>query len=244
MRKVDVVAIVILTGAAMAAVDTHPYAQGAPSADERVAALKASLTENQKRLRQYEWIETTIINLKGEEKARKQQRCYYGADGKIQKVPVQSEPAAQPSAGGRGRRGGRLKEQIVENKKEDMQDYMKRAGDLIHSYLPPNPVQIQQAKDGGKVGVKPLESGRVRLSFSGYLQPGDLLAIDIDGSANQLSAISLATYLDKPDDPVTLDVRYGSLPDGTSYIAQTTLDAKAKNIRVVVENSGHRPAGR
>jgi hypothetical protein len=34
------------------------------------------------------------------------------------------------------------------------------------------------------------------------------------------------------------------LPDGTSYIAQTTLDAKAKNIRVVVENSGHRPAGR
>jgi len=29
-------------------------------------------------------------------------------------------------------------------------------------------------------------------------------------------------------------------PDG-SYTAQTTLEAKARNIRIVVENSGHRP---
>lgn len=36
----------------------------------------------------------------------------------------------------------------------------------------------------------------------------------------------------------------GTLNDGTSYTAQTTLDAKAKNIRVVVENSGHRPLPR
>jgi hypothetical protein len=39
---------------------------------------------------------------------------------------------------------------------------------------------------------------------------------------------------------VTLDVRYARLPDGTSYIAQTTLEAAAKNIKVVVQNSGHR----
>ena len=32
-----------------------------------------------------------------------------------------------------------------------------------------------------------------------------------------------------------------TLADATSYTAQTTLDVKAKNIRVVVENSGHRP---
>jgi hypothetical protein len=51
----------------------------------------------------------------------------------------------------------------------------------------------------------------------------------------------VATYLEKPEDPVTLDVRFGALPDGTTYTAQTTLDAKAKNIRVVIENSGHRP---
>ena len=32
-----------------------------------------------------------------------------------------------------------------------------------------------------------------------------------------------------------------TLPDGALYAAQTTLEAKAKNIRVVVQNSGYRP---
>ena len=59
-----------------------------------------------------------------------------------------------------------------------------------------------------------------------------------------LSALSVATYLEKPEDAVTLAVRFGTLADGTSYTAQTTLDAKAKNIRVVIENSGHRPLAR
>ena len=42
-------------------------------------------------------------------------------------------------------------------------------------------------------------------------------------------------------DAVTLAVKFGALSDNTGYTAQTTLEAKAKNIRVVVENSGHRP---
>jgi len=32
---------------------------------ERVLALKQSLQESQQRLRAYEWIETTVVNLKG-----------------------------------------------------------------------------------------------------------------------------------------------------------------------------------
>jgi hypothetical protein len=67
------------------------------------------------------------------------------------------------------------------------------------------------------------------------------MSIDVDAKAALLSAINVATYLEKPEDAVTLAVRFGALADQTSYTAQTTLDAKAKNIRVVVENSGHRP---
>ncbi len=35
-----------------------------------------------------------------------------------------------------------------------------------------------------------------------------------------------------------------TLPDGALYSAQTTLDAKAKNIQVVITNSGHKPVAR
>src|SRR4026208_888947 len=100
--------------------------QAPPSPDQLVAALKQNLGESQKRLRQYEWIETTAISLKGEEKSRKQQRVYYGADGKLTKVPMgEPKPAAEPSGGGgRGRRGGgRIKENIIENKKDEMVEY-------------------------------------------------------------------------------------------------------------------------
>src|SRR4029450_10334300 len=81
--------------------------QAAPTPQERVAALKQSMQESQTKIRRYEWIETTIISLKGEEKGRTQKRCYYGADGKLQKLPIEDAPAAQPppASGGQPRRG-------------------------------------------------------------------------------------------------------------------------------------------
>src|SRR6187455_597505 len=97
-------------------------AQAPPTPDQMVATLKQNLAESQKRLRQYEWVETTTISLKGEQKSSKQQRVYYGADGKLTKTPM-GEPPAQAAAqgGGRGGRGGgRLKEKVVENKKDEM----------------------------------------------------------------------------------------------------------------------------
>jgi hypothetical protein len=217
---------------------------GAGGAQDHVAALKQSMQEGQARLRQYEWIETTIISVKGEEKARKQNRCYYGADGKVQKIPVGEAQPQQQSAGGGRKKGGRLKQQIVEKKKDEMQDYMERAGNLIHLYVPPSPAQIQAAKDAGRVAISPQPGGRVHLEISQYLLPGDNLTIDVDATVDRLLGLGVKTYLDKPEEQVTLAVQMGALPDGATYAAQTTLDALAKNIRVVVQNSGHRPMSR
>jgi hypothetical protein len=219
---------------------TVPAQEGGQAAQERVAALKQSMAVSQKQLREYEWIETTVISMKGEEKSRKQQRCYYGADGKLQKVPIDSGQAQQ-SAGGR-RRGGPVKQAIVENKKEEMQDYMERAAALVH--VPPNPDLIEKSKAAGKLAARPGSAGRVGLDFGDYLKPGDRLSVELDGAANRLLGLSVASYLDGPEDVVTLNVQFGALADGTTYSSQTTLDAKAKNVRVVIQNSGHRPMGR
>jgi len=220
-------------------------AQAPPTPDQMVAALKQNLAESQKRLRQYEWTETTAISLKGEEKSRKQQRVYYGADGKLTKQPLGEPAAPAQAAPSRGRRGGgKVKEQVIENKKSDMQEYMEKAAALIQQYVPPDPAQIQKAKDAGQMKVQPQPDGKVRVEFRNYVQPNDQMAIDVDAKAALLSGLSVATYLEKPEDTVTLNVRFAALSDGTSYTAQTALEAKAKNIRVVVENSGHRPLAR
>ena len=212
-----------------------------PASADRVAAIKQSLAQSQKQLRQYEWIETTIISLKGEEKARTQKRCYYGADGKVQKVPLEAAaPKAEPA--GRGGRGGRAAQRIIENKKDDMKDYMEQAGALIHKYVPPDPEDIQKAKDRAK--VEQPAPGQARVTFVDYLQAGDRLVIDADAATNRLKGLSVATYLDKKEDTVALTVKLGALTDGTTYTAETTLDAKAKNIRVVTQNSGHKLVGK
>ena len=39
---------------------------------------------------------------------------------------------------------------------------------------------------------------------------------------------------------MTLDVRMSQLKDGTTYPSDMTLDAKAKNLKVAVQNSGYR----
>ena len=209
---------------------------------DQVSAVKQSLQQGLAKARQYEWIETTVISLKGEEKARTQKRCYYGADGKVQKVSVDqpAKPAAQ-SAGGRGGRGARVKEHVVDKKKNEMKEYMERAAALIQQYVPPNPERIQAAKDAGHISVTPQTDGRVHLVISQYLQPGDSLAIDVDKAAGRLLTLGVNTWLDKPDDTVTLAVQMNTLADGALYAAQSTLDAKAKNITVVIQNSGHRP---
>lgn len=240
LHRTILVAAIALSAAGLA---SHASAtQDKVTPEQRLAAFKQSLAENQKRLRGYEWVETTIVSLKGEEKARQQKRCYYGADGKVQKIAMAGKPAPKEAAGGGGgRRGGRLKKQIVENKKEDIQEYMEAAAALIHKYVPPQPELVQKAKDAGKMAVSPVDPGKIRLEFKDYVVPGDRFTIDLNASANSIGALTVNTYLEKPEDIVSLDVRFAALPDATSYPAQTTLDAKAENIRVVIQNSGHRP---
>ena len=214
-------------------------AQDAQTPEQRIAALKKNMAQSQAQLRKYEWVETTIVSHKGEEKSRKEERCYYGADGTLQKLPV-GDPQPAADQGGGGRRG-RMKERIVEKKKDEIQEYMQSAVALVKQYVPPNPSAIDAAKTAGNVALRPGQAGRVRLEITNYLKSGDLMAIDVDGAANRLLGVNVNTYMDKPDDAVTLAVQFGTLDDGTTYTAQTTLDAKAKEMQVVIQNTGYRP---
>ena len=162
-----------------------PAAKPPPTPDQMVAALKQNLADSQKRLRQYQWIETTAISLKGEEKSRKQQRVYYGADGKLTKLPL-GEPPPQAASGRRRASRRTAKERVVENKKNEMQEYMEKAAALIQQYVPPSPERIQKAKDAGNIQLQPQPEGKARVEFRNFVQPADLIAIDVDAKAGSL----------------------------------------------------------
>jgi hypothetical protein len=214
----------------------------AASPPDRAAALKQSLAANKTALRQYSWVETTQISLKGEVKKQEQKQCSYGADGKVQKTPIAGAAPEKPpaSSGGGGRRGGgRLKEAIVENKVDDMKEYLAKVAALVQEYVPPDAQKIQAAQAAGNVTA---QAGT--LVVKNYLKEGDSLSIGLDTSARKLSSYNVASYVEKPkDDPVSLAVTFALLPDGTSYPQQVLLDVKSKNLQVKITNSGHKKAG-
>jgi hypothetical protein len=229
-------AAVAQTEPASAAPQTQPTApapQTEPTPQQRAAAIKQQLQASQAKLRAYEWIETTSVTRDGKPSARTQKRCYYGADGALQKI-VLEQTASQPH-------GGPMMRHVAEQKKKEMEAYMERATELLHSYVPPIPGLIQRSIDAGRLAVGMVVPGRrARLTFTDYLKPGDSLAIEIDVQGDRPRGVHVDTYLDTREEPVRLEVQMAALADGTTYVQRTQLDAQAKGVVVVVENAGYR----
>jgi len=206
---------------------------------EKVAAVKQALAQNQAALRQYSWTARTEISLKGEVKKTTESLCRYGPDGAVQKTPV-GTPAPQAQSAPEGRRakrgGGAVKEKVVEKKKDEMQDYMEKAVALIHSYVPPSPEKIEAAAKAGNASLGQSGADQVQVKFANYLKAGDALTLTLDKAAKALRQVGVNSYLDDQKDPVTLQVEFSALPGGPNYAAVTTLTAAAKKIQVVTRN--------
>lgn len=203
---------------------------------QKLAAVKQSVAENQKKLHRYQWRETTQLTLKGDAKPPSQSICQYGPDGKVQKTPI-GPPPAPPN-------GGRVKQKVIAKKKEEMKDYMGQVKSVLGMYVPPDPERMQQAFQSGKVSLNPNASpGVTQIVFKDYAQPGDQMTLSFDTAANKITSVKVNTYMDDPKDVVTLGVHFASLPDRTNYVHQTVLNATAKKLVVTTTNSDYRRLG-
>jgi hypothetical protein len=203
---------------------------------QKLAAVKQSVAENQQKLHQYQWKETTQLTLKGDPKPPSQSACRYGSDGKVQKTPL-SAPPPPPS-------GGRMKQKVIANKKEEMKDYMGQVKNLLGMYVPPDPQRMQQAFQSGKVSLNPnASSGVAQIVFKDYAQAGDQMTISFNTATKTITAVNVNTYMDDPKDVVTLAVQFASLPDSTNYVQQTILNATAKKLAVTTTNSDYKALG-
>ena len=224
MRK-----LMVILGVGLLATTVPTIAQNG-ELQQKLAAVKQAAAENKQRLRQYQWIETTQVTLKGDAKPSSQKLCQYGPDGQVQKTQI-GPPPEQPS-------GGRMKQRIIAKKKAEMQDYMEDVKSLLGMYLPPDPQKMQQAFQAGKVSFNP-SGGSVNLIFADYAQPGDKMTLTFDTAAKKITSLSVNTYMGQAKDAVTLQVRMASLPEGLNYVQQTVLSASAKKLVVTTTNSNY-----
>ncbi|HXJ78750.1 MAG TPA: hypothetical protein VMS64_08735, partial [Candidatus Methylomirabilis sp.] len=183
----------------LAALAASQPAAARGSLQEKLAAAKQSAAQNQQALRSYTWIEKTQLSLKGEVKNTKLNSCRYGADGKLQKTLISDPPPPEQKKPG-------LRGKIVEKKKEEMKEELESASALLQRYVPPDPGLMQVVMGAGKASMAQQGPSAVALKFPDYQKAGDALTLTFDAGLTAMRGISVATYLDDPSSPVTLDV--------------------------------------
>lgn len=197
---------------------------------QKLAAVKQAAAENKVKLHQYQWIETTQLTVKGDQKPSMQNSCQYGPDGQVIRTPL-GLPPQQPS-------GGRLKKRIMEKKEAEMKNYMQAVKGVIGMYIPPDPERMQEAYKAGHVAFNPVP-GAVNLIFTNYVKHGDKMTVTFDATAKRITSLNVDTYMGKEKDKVTFKVVMSNLSDGTGYARQTVLNASEKKLTMIVTNSNY-----
>jgi len=214
-------------------------AQPAPEgAQDHIAALKANLQKSITDLHTYQWVQTTVVSIKGEEKSRTTDSCYYGPDGTVQKTPLGGEPESS------GKKPRGLRGKIAEKKKTDISDSMKSAIALVKEYVPPDPAKIQAAKEAGKLSVTPPDSaGLLNVVIKDYLKQGDSMTLVVNAAKDLLSEVKVSSYTDKAADTVNMTIQFGVFTNMTVYPEKISLDVAKENVGVVITNSNYTMKG-
>jgi hypothetical protein len=194
---------------------------------------------NAQQLRKYSWKQRMELQLKGETKKVLLNQMRYDVEGKQQKTPLSTGEPEQAASG--GRRGGRLKAKVIENKKEEFKDMMEGLAALVTSYghIPPDELKaaLSQAK------VTPGEGemqGAAGVHVASIVQSGDSLILWVDTKTLLFRRIEInSSYEQKP---VMVTADYSAVSGGPNYMAKAVLQYPAKELLLRIDNFEYQPA--
>jgi hypothetical protein len=224
----------IIGCAAFLVLATQARAQAGGDMMEKLQQIKQASAANKAALAKYTWQEQQAISLKGEVKKTTIYQVSVGPDGTDQKTEISSTPAAAPPS------GGRLKQRIVAQKKEEYQQYGEQIAALAKQYSRPDPQAMQQAYQKGNVSLQlGGGAGAVSLVFKNYLKPGDSMTIVFNTQDKAIQAINVSSYLNDPSDAVTESVQFAKLPSGVNHVASVQVNGVSKQLGVNIQNSNY-----
>lgn len=207
-----------------------------PELQQRVAEIKEASAKNKQALAQYTWQEQVTISLKGEQKKQEHFQVRLGPDGKPQKTSLDPPQSAAPQESGR-----RLKQHVVEKKKEEYKEYADQMKELAQQYVPPDRDLLQQAYEKGNITLGPAAgaANELQLVIQNYLKPQDSMTLVFDRAQKALLSVKVLSYMDDPKDAMNLTVQFSRLPDGTNHVSNLAIDGVSKQLTVAIQNSNY-----
>jgi hypothetical protein len=235
IRQIPFATSMVIAICAMLSTIPQTLAQS-PELQEKLAAIKQSSAANKQALAHYTWLEQQTTSLKGEVKKTQQFQVRIGPDGQQQKTELNPQSALpEPS-------GGRIKQRIVEKKKEEFQEYGQQIAALGKQYSQPDMQALKQANQQGNISMQPSGAeGTVNLVIKSYLKPNDSVTLVFNQQQKALQSIKVASYLTDPSDAVTVAVQFAKLPDGTNHVATVQVNGVSKQLGVLIQNSNYQP---
>lgn len=198
---------------------------------QKAQAMQQAAAENEQRLHQYQWIETTSVTMNGTPRPSKQMICRYSPYGTLVKTPIGSQ-SGPPQAS-----GGPLRRHIVEKKIEKAEQELAATRGLTAMYLPLNAGALKQAMQIRRVDFEHKPAGGNALVINDYAKQGDKLTLDLDKATFQLRRIVVNSYFDSPADVFTATVQFSILQDGTTYPSITTIEVPGKKLSITTLSS-------
>jgi hypothetical protein len=120
-----------------------------------------------------------------------------------------------------------------------MKEELEAAVALVQQYLPPSPDMMQVVMNAGTASVSQAGPGRASLKFPSYAKANDALTLTFDTAVKSLQQIAVQSWLDEPDNAVTLNITMTSLPDGTSHPATVVLGIPKSQVEVRITKSNY-----
>jgi hypothetical protein len=108
---------------------------------------------------------------------------------------------------------------------------------LVQRYIPPDRDAIQDAFSKGNVSFT---GDEMKIAIRSYVKTNDSVTIVFNRTQKQISSIKVARYMYDPNDATNLEVQFGSLPDGTSHVSETTIEGVRKQLTIRTQNSDYR----
>ncbi len=198
-------------------------AQQQPTIQEKLQRMQQAVVRNTQQLHTYQWIESTSLAINGKTGEPKESICHYAPDGQLVTTPLGEQGPPKIS-------GGPLKQHIVKKKLNEIEEEISEITTLVSIYLPLNPSQLETAWHTKRVDFEhDGESGNTVI-INDYMKSGDQFRISMNMATLQIQRIVIQTYFNTPQDPMSIDVRFSQLADGTVYPNISSINAPSKKV--------------
>jgi hypothetical protein len=191
---------------------------------DELAAIEHAELKNQTKLSHYTWQETQFISVNGEAVDYRQYAAKIGANGQYQRNLVTEhtgqEAAFEPKAKDQLSQYGPYAEQLCE---------------LANQYTSLNSERLNEADSRGEL-VLLRKDDLINITIKDYLKPGDSLVMTVNQHTHRLVTVQAKSYLNDPQEAVTIQAEFAELPDGINHLATAEIGSASRHLRVKLTN--------